>query len=110
MKECIRTVLLTGTVLGCAVCALGQEKNTVSLPSVEETPAVSGYEQELSRLLLEKLRDLAPKIDNPGNVYVTVGNGTPHRLIVTPIAPKPGCYRMEYSQRWGAALGYKWTV
>src|SRR5271169_3106008 len=89
MKEFLRTVLLMGTVLGCAVCTLGQEKNTVNLQSVEETPAVSGCEQELSRLLREKLRGLAPKTDNLGNVYVTVGNGAPHRLIVTPI-DEPG--------------------
>ena len=89
MKEFLRTVLLMGTVLGCAVCTLGQEKNTVNLQSVEETPAVSGHEQELSRLLREELRDLAPKTDNLGNVYVTVGNGAPHRLIVTPI-DEPG--------------------
>jgi putative aminopeptidase FrvX len=54
-----------------------------------EIPAVSGYEQELSGRIREHLKALSPKIDNVGNVYVTVGSGTPHRLLVTAI-DEPG--------------------
>src|SRR6266404_1069703 len=52
-------------------------------------PAVSGYEQNLSGRISEQLNSLAPKTDNLGNVYVTVGSGAPHRLLVTPI-DEPG--------------------
>ncbi len=54
-----------------------------------EIPAVSGYEQNLSGRISEQLKSLAPKTDNLGNVYVTVGSGAPHRLLVTPI-DEPG--------------------
>jgi len=54
-----------------------------------EIPAVAGYEQELSSRIREQLKALAPKTDNLGNVYVTVGSGTPHRLLVTAI-DEPG--------------------
>jgi putative aminopeptidase FrvX len=51
--------------------------------------AVPGYEQELSSHIREQLKALAPKTDNLGNVFVTVGSGAPHRLLVTPI-DEPG--------------------
>src|ERR1700746_3048429 len=54
-----------------------------------EIPAVAGYEQMLSSRIREQLRTLEPKTDNLGNVYVTVGSGAPHRLIVTAI-DEPG--------------------
>ena len=53
------------------------------------TPAVSGYEQELAKSIKAVLRDFTPKTDNLGNVYVTVGTGKPHRLIVAPM-DEPG--------------------
>jgi putative aminopeptidase FrvX len=52
-------------------------------------PAVSGHEQALAKQLSEDLKDFAPKTDNLGNVYVTIGSGSPHRLIATPI-DEPG--------------------
>ncbi len=54
-----------------------------------ETPAVSGYEQELAGKIRESLKEFSPKSDNLGNVYVTLGTGAPHRLIVTPM-DEPG--------------------
>ncbi len=54
-----------------------------------EIPAVAGYERELSGRIREQLRALEPKTDNLGNVYVTVGSGAPHRLIVAAI-DEPG--------------------
>ncbi|MDP9339194.1 MAG: M20/M25/M40 family metallo-hydrolase [Acidobacteriota bacterium] len=53
------------------------------------TPAVSGYEQELAKRIRETLKDWSPKTDNLGNVYVTIGSGAPHRVIVTPM-DEPG--------------------
>jgi putative aminopeptidase FrvX len=55
----------------------------------EETPAVSGYEQQLAGVIRNAIKDFSPKTDNLGNVYVTLGSGAPHRLIVTPI-DQPG--------------------
>src|SRR6202163_1645707 len=55
----------------------------------EETPAVSGYEQQLAGEIRNAIKDFSPKTDNLGNVYVTLGSGSPHRLIVAPI-DQPG--------------------
>ncbi len=52
-------------------------------------PAVAGYEQALAKELREELKELSPKSDNLGNVFVTLGTGAPHRLIVTPM-DEPG--------------------
>jgi putative aminopeptidase FrvX len=53
------------------------------------TPAVSGYEQNLAEEIRKRLKEYSPHTDNLGNVYVTLGSGTPHRLIVTPM-DEPG--------------------
>jgi len=47
-----------------------------------DTPAISGYERDLSKQVAARLKPLSPKIDNLGNVVVTLGSGAPHRLIV----------------------------
>lgn len=54
-----------------------------------ETPSVSGYENQLSEKIRAKLAAFHPVVDNLGDVIVTIGSGTPHRLIVTPI-DEPG--------------------
>jgi putative aminopeptidase FrvX len=54
-----------------------------------DTPAVTGYEQELTSEIRLQLKGFSPKTDNLGNVIVTIGSGSPHRLIVTPI-DEPG--------------------
>jgi len=48
-----------------------------------DTPAISGYEQELSKELVRELKEFSPKTDNLGNVWVEFGSGEPHRLIAT---------------------------
>jgi len=53
------------------------------------TPAVSGYEEELATEIRKTLKDWSPHTDNLGNVYVTIGSGAPHRMIVTPM-DEPG--------------------
>ena len=55
----------------------------------EEPPAVSGYEQQLAGEIRSSIKGFSPQTDNLGNVYVTIGSGAPHRLIVTPI-DQPG--------------------
>ena len=54
-----------------------------------ETPAVSGYENLLTKKIRDHIASLHPVTDNLGDVIVTVGSGTPRRLIVTPI-DEPG--------------------
>src|SRR4029077_21020530 len=59
------------------------------LEKLYEIPAVSGYEQSLSGEIRNQLKEFSPKTDNLGNVYVTLGSGAPHRLIVAPM-DEPG--------------------
>ena len=53
------------------------------------TPAIPGNESDLAKMIRSRLAALHPVQDNLGNVSVTIGNGAPHRLIVTPI-DEPG--------------------
>jgi putative aminopeptidase FrvX len=53
------------------------------------TPAISGYESQLADKIRAKIASLHPTVDNLGNVIITIGSGSPHRLIVTPI-DEPG--------------------
>lgn len=57
--------------------------------TLQAVPAVSGHEEELAALLKSKLLALSPRTDSMGNVFVTIGNGAPHRLIATAI-DEPG--------------------
>ena len=54
-----------------------------------ETPAVSGYEQQLAGEIRSSIKGFSPQTDNLGNVYVTLGSGAPQRMIVAPI-DQPG--------------------
>ena len=62
---------------------------TSDLKDFVETPSVSGYENQLSEKIRAKLGAFHPVTDNLGDVIVTIGSGSPHRLIVTPI-DEPG--------------------
>jgi putative aminopeptidase FrvX len=59
------------------------------LEDLVNTPAVSGYESQLTYTVRTSLKDLHPVTDNLGDVIATIGSGAPHRLIVTPI-DEPG--------------------
>jgi len=59
------------------------------LKDLVATPGVSGFEKQLSEKIRAKLASLHPAVDNLGDVTVTLGSGSPHRLIVTPI-DEPG--------------------
>jgi len=54
-----------------------------------EIPAVTGYESSLAKEIASRIAALNPQTDNLGNVYVTLGSGAPHRLIVAPM-DEPG--------------------
>ncbi len=60
-------------------------------PALSRIVAVSGYEQGLSGAIAQQLREqgLHPRTDNMSDVWVTVGSGLPHRLIVAAI-DQPG--------------------
>jgi putative aminopeptidase FrvX len=59
------------------------------LRELTETPAVAGYEQAVSAKIAAHLKALSPKVDRMGNVTVTLGTGSPHRLVVAPM-DEPG--------------------
>ena len=70
------------------VTSLAAQSN-VPYNRIFEIPAVSGYEQDLAAEIRTQPKEFPAKTDNLGNVYVTLGSGTPHRLIVTPM-DEPG--------------------
>src|SRR5258708_2511947 len=63
------------------------------LRELVETPAVSGYEQDLAAKIAARVKAIAPysqiKTDAMANLTVTIGTGSPHRLIVAPM-DEPG--------------------
>ncbi len=59
------------------------------LKAFVSTPAVSGYESGLASEIRARLRALSPSTDRLGDVIVTLGSGSPHRLIVAPV-DEPG--------------------
>jgi len=81
MKRFILTVLATLVLAAVARPSIAQNTNSSMKPG--DTPAISGYEQELSKELARELRQFSPKTDNLGNVWVDFGSGEPHRLIAT---------------------------
>jgi putative aminopeptidase FrvX len=71
--------------------ATAQQKQglTDQLRALVETPAVSGYEQDLSAEIARLLAAHKPRVDNLGDVIITIGSGSPHRLVAAPI-DEPG--------------------
>jgi len=71
----------------------GTQSITSTLRELVETPAVSGYEQAVGKKIVARLKAMPQKYnaktDNLGNVTVTVGSGSPKRLIAAPI-DEPG--------------------
>src|SRR5271156_7205783 len=59
------------------------------LEQLVDTPALSGYENQLVDKIRTNLKTLNPVTDNLGDVIVTIGNGAPHRLLVAPL-DEPG--------------------
>ncbi len=81
MNGFIRIVIAALFLVSTARVAPTQTKNNPAMP--EDTAAISGYEQELSKELARELKEFSPKTDNVGNVWVEFGSGTRHRLIAT---------------------------
>ncbi len=94
MRNRVRSgiALLGVLVWTCAVDIAAAQTPAEPIRSAEVflgTPAVSGYEQEFARMIRDRLQNFSPINDNVGNLYVTFGSGSPHRLIVTPM-DEPG--------------------
>jgi putative aminopeptidase FrvX len=55
------------------------------------TPAVTGYERPLAEKIRARIPASlgSPQYDNMGNLYLSIGSGAPHRLIVAPM-DEPG--------------------
>ena len=83
----IAAAVLTATIIAPAL-AFAAPPNFAALSRIV---AVSGYEQTLSAAIEQQLRGqgLKPHTDNMDDVWVSVGSGSPHRLIVAPI-DQPG--------------------
>ncbi|HEX2713580.1 MAG TPA: hypothetical protein VHM88_15375, partial [Candidatus Acidoferrales bacterium] len=80
--------LLTALLLAWGVPAAAQSLPQ-DLVKFVETPGVPGHEQGLAAEIRARLRNLSLQTDNLGNLYVTLGSGSPHRLIVAPM-DEPG--------------------
>jgi putative aminopeptidase FrvX len=76
-------------VLLCAANAAAAQDLWKDLATFAGTPAVTGYEHALAEQVRARLKSLNPKTDNLGNLYVTLGNGAPHHLLVAPM-DEPG--------------------
>ena len=71
--------------------------------SLETIPAVAGHEQELTAAIKTRLAAFSPKTDNMGNVWVTLGAGTPNRLIATSI-DEPGYVVSEITEAMATSV------
>jgi putative aminopeptidase FrvX len=81
MKGFIRVVLATLMVPLSARVFRAQNANDSGSPG--DSPAISGYEQELSKELAPELSLFSPKTDNVGNVVRAVDNSntTPREYV-----------------------------
>ena len=66
-----------------------RELSFTNLYSLDGTIAISGYEKPLGDQLALRLAAFHPQIDNLGDIVITLGTGSPHRLLVTGI-DEPG--------------------
>jgi hypothetical protein len=90
-----RTFVFAGWVL-IVWPAAAQAQQAPAARSLQENlaefvaaPAVSGYEGQLGDRIRMRIAGSRSTADNLGDVLVTIGSGSPRRLIVTPI-DEPG--------------------
>jgi putative aminopeptidase len=82
-------LLAFGTLGALPAAPLRAQEAESSWHRLVTTPAVTGYEQPLVEEIRAQLGGWPAKTDNLGNLLVTIGSGSPHRLIVTPV-DEPG--------------------
>ena len=80
-----------------AAMQVAEAQTTIDFSGLASMPAVSGYEQKLTAEIAHRLTLLGPKTDEAGNVWVTVGSGSPQRLIVAPM-DEPGYVVSEITE------------
>src|ERR1700674_253011 len=80
---------LVAAIVSAFIACTASAQSAGQLEQLAKTPGVTGYEQTLAARIRGQLQKFSPKIDNLGNVYVTLGTGSPNRLIVTPM-DEPG--------------------
>jgi putative aminopeptidase FrvX len=87
MKWPFRTAspLIAVLLSACSITA----QTSLDVSRLEQIPAVSGYEQPLIEEIRSQLKSFSPKTDNLSNLWVSFGNGSPHRLLVTSV-DEPG--------------------
>jgi len=66
-----------------------REASFNNLKSLDDVPAIPGYEKQLGDRISSQLAEFHPQVDNIGDVVVTLGSGAPRRLLVTGI-DEPG--------------------
>ena len=87
MNLSARRILVGAIALGMATEAFAGAPP--DFQALSRIVSVSGYEQQLSGAIAHQLAGLHPHTDNLGDVWVTVGTGAPHRLVVAAI-DQPG--------------------
>ncbi len=84
LRHVVCVIVLGGFAAALPVGASAQNLQQ-DLAKFVETPAVSGYEQTLGREIKARLAKWKPQIDAMGNVIITLGGGSPVRVIATPM-------------------------
>lgn len=98
-RSALKAILIVSAAIALCVAAVpldasAQDASNAAfdnsvLRELVETPAIPGYESALAVKIRARLAALHPKIDNLDNVLVTIGSGSPVRLIVAPM-DEPG--------------------
>jgi putative aminopeptidase len=81
--------LFCGPCVWAQIVTLRRSTPDSELRQLVDTPSISGYEHAVSEQLRKQLASYNPVVDNLGDVVVTIGGGSPHRLLVAPI-DEPG--------------------
>ena len=91
MKPFMRATFLAILLLPGVAAAQSLDEVRDHLSMLAKVPAVTGHEQSLSSLIADQLKKsgLNPQIDFMSNVTVTLGSGTPHRMLVASL-DEPG--------------------
>ena len=90
----VRLIVLIGILCVTPVTVLAAGKSVpgdllADMQQYVQTPAVPGYEQDLSHVIAQQLAAYSPKLDSLSDVVLTIGSGSPNRLLVAPI-DEPG--------------------
>src|SRR5579884_1604831 len=92
MRTRLRCFAFLAVLTWCALLCLAQQPASDLRKDIKdfvETPAIPGYEGDLAGKIADRLHTYNPKIDELGDVVLTMGNGAPHRLMVAPM-DEPG--------------------